>query len=135
VAGAGYIYGPLGIVEALLAGWALQAPGAGPHALKTGRACAMLNTYTQQVPSTRPRGYFLLARHAELKGSKRQATSLWRKAAAAAQAQSMPYDQAAALLALGQRLPAGNPELAQAREIFASLRVPEPALFQPTGSA
>ncbi len=134
VAGAGYIYGPLGIVEALLAGWALQAPGAGPHALKTGRACAMLNTYTQQVPSTRPRGYFLLARHAELKGSKRQATSLWRKAAAAAQAQSMPYDQAAALLALGQRLPAGNPELAQAREIFASLRVPEPAIFQPTGS-
>jgi hypothetical protein len=132
VAGAGYVYGPLGVVEALLACQdSIEPQGRAAHATKTARACKMLKTYTQQVPSTRPRGYFLLACYAELKASRRQAMKLWRKAVTAAHDVSMPYDQAAALLALGQRLPPGNPELEQAVTIFQSLQVPVPQLFHP----
>jgi adenylate cyclase len=126
VAGAGYIYGPLGVVEALLACWDRV------DAAQAARACKMLETYTQRVPSTRPRGYFLLAYYEELKGSLRKSIKLWRKAAASAAQMSMPYDRAAALLALGQRLPPGNAELEQALTIFKSLDVPIPDLFQPT---
>jgi hypothetical protein len=57
--------------------------------------------------------------------------ALWRKAAAAAAALSMPYDQATAWLALGQRLPAGNRELEQAGQAFATFGVPAPTLFAP----
>jgi tetratricopeptide (TPR) repeat protein len=126
VAGAGYIYGPLGVVEALL------ACGDRVDAAQTARACKMLETYTRRVPSTRPRGYFLLAYYEELLGSLGKAMKLWRKAAASAAKMSMPYDRAAALLALGQRLPPGNPELKEALTIFRSLDVPIPDLFQPT---
>jgi len=133
VAGAGYIYGPIGVVEALLACWGRAAPEAcREHAAKTARACRMLETYTRQVPSTRPRGYFLLACYQELKGARRKAMRTWRKAAEAAERLSMPYDRAAALQALGQRLPPGNGELKEALTIFETLDVPPPSLFEPT---
>lgn len=132
VAGAGFVYGPLGVVEALLACWDQVSPEeVRAHAGKTARACAILRTYTRQVPSTRPRGYFLLACQAERKGSRRAALALWRKAAEAGYALSMPYDRATALRALGQRLPAGKRELEQANDIYRELQVPPPALFPP----
>ncbi len=128
VAGAGYVFGPLGVVETLLG---VPEAAAADHAARTARACAMLETYTQQVPSTRPRGFFLLACQAEQRGAPKRALALWRRAVAASVQLAMPYDQAAALQALGQRLPAGNREADQARAIFATLQVPPPALFQP----
>ncbi len=135
VAGAGFVYGPLGVVEVLLACRDRVAADDRPgHDKRTARACAMLRIYTQQVPSTRPRGHFLLACQAENKGSARRAVALWRKAASSAKALSMPGDEAAALLALGQRLPAGNAELAQAQLGFEALRLPMPRLFQPIGT-
>jgi len=132
VAGAGFVYGPLGVVEALLAGWdAVPGGQAREHAVQAARACAVLKTYTRQVPSTRPRGYFLLACHAERTGSPRRALALWRRAAQAAAATSMPYDEATALLALGQRLPSGHRETEQAHRMFETLQVPVPELFPP----
>lgn len=135
VAGAGFVYGPLGVVEVLLACRdrvpAADRPG---HDRRTVRACAMLRIYTRQVPSTRPRGFYLLACRAENQGARRRALALWRRAAASAKALSMPGDEAAALLALGQRLPAGNAELAQAQSAFDALHLPMPRLFQPAGT-
>ena len=131
VAGAGYVFGPLGLVEALLANAALLPAD---HAVRTARACAMLKTYTQQVPSTRPRGYFLLACQAEQGGARSRAIKLLRQAADAAQRLGLPYDQAVALQALGQRLPAAQAEAQRAQQLFASLGVPAPTLFQPRAS-
>jgi class 3 adenylate cyclase/tetratricopeptide (TPR) repeat protein len=132
VAGAGFVYGPLGVVEALLACWDAVTPGeAREHAQQTARACAKLRTYVRQVPSTRARGLFLLGCHAERSGAPRRAIRLWRRAAEAAAATSMPYDEAVALQALGQRLPSGQRESQQAHRLFETLRVPPPALFSP----
>jgi len=132
VAGAGFVYGPLGVVEALLACWdSVSAGDLREHATQTARACAMLRTYTKQVPSTRPRGFYLLACHAERTGQASQSIKLWRRAAQAAATSAMPYDEATALLALGQRLPAGHRETEQARQIFQTLQVPVPGLFSP----
>lgn len=132
VAGAGYVLGPLGVVEALLA-CSDQVPPqeAAAHAVQVRQACAALRIYTRQVPSTRPRGYFLLACQAERNGARRRALGLWRKALVAAQAHAMPYDEAAAGMALAQRLPQGGAGLEQARQIFSTLQVPVPTLFQP----
>ena len=102
---------------------------------RTARACAMLNIYTQQVPSTRPRGYFLLACQAEIKGSQAAgdgAVAQGRRQRA--RRCRCPTTRRAALLALGQRLPAGNAELAQAQRSFDALRRAQPRLFQPAGT-
>lgn len=130
VAGAGFVYGPLGVVEALLACWEL-VPHAerGTHGALAARACAKLRLYTRQVPSTRPRGLYLLACHAERTGQRRQAIALWRRSAQAAVRNGMPYDEAAALLALGQRLPAARDEAERAQQICQRLQVPPPALL------
>jgi class 3 adenylate cyclase len=127
VAGAGFIYGPLGVVEALLACWELvPAAERSAHGALVEQACAKLRLYTRQVPSTRARGLYLLACHAERGGRRRQAIALWRRSAQAAVRTGMPYDEAAALLALGQRLPAARDEAERARRICQRLQVPPP---------
>ncbi|HSM22541.1 MAG TPA: hypothetical protein VK876_10065, partial [Rubrivivax sp.] len=127
VAGAGFIYGPLGVVEALLACWELvPAAERGAHGALVEKACAKLRLYTRQVPSTRARGLYLLACHAERSGRRRQAIALWRRSAQAAVRTGMPYDEAAALLALGQRLPAARDEAERAQQICQRLQVPPP---------
>jgi class 3 adenylate cyclase len=127
VAGAGFIYGPLGVVEALLACWELvPAAERGAHGALVEQACAKLRLYTRQVPSTRARGLYLLACHAERSGRRRQAIALWRRSAQAAVRTGMPYDEAAALLALGQRLPAARDEAERAQRICQRLQVPPP---------
>ena len=138
VAGAGYVYGPLGVVEALLAAWG-RAGAAGTeahaahaaHAASAALACSKLRVYTQQVPSTRPRGNFLLAWYAELLGEPSRAIKLWQRAASEAIQLGMPYDQAVALQALAQRQPGAAKQGQQARQIFESLGVPPPTLAQP----
>ena len=46
----------------------------------------------------------------------------------------MPYDEAAALMALGQRLPAARDETERAQQICQRLQVPPPAPLAPAAA-
>ncbi len=124
VAGAGYIHGPLGVVEVLLA----ACTGRPDEALK--QACDRLTAYTRQVPSTRPRGLFLLGQRAALEHKASRAERLWRQAVEAAEQLGMPYHRSVARLALAERHALPGESAQTVEQEFAALGVPAPALFR-----